>query len=268
MSQERSTQLIQALGFSSYEAKAYMGLLSCQPATAYEIAKTSGIPTSKIYETIKKLCTKGVLQAIESEETQRYVALDPRDFASQIQADTQSKTRELLPLLEDLGETGQGDFIWPLGSEQQVRSKAQEMIRMAEDNLLISAWPSELIFLEEDLKQAESNGIKIAMVHFGDSDLKIGATYYHPLEKTLYAEKGGRGLTLVVDQETVLIANFVNQGTVDAAWSRNPAFVTVAEDYVKHDVYITKVTRFLGPEMSARFGESFEKLRDVFDAEA
>ncbi|MDZ7685959.1 MAG: hypothetical protein U5O39_13890 [Gammaproteobacteria bacterium] len=44
--------------------------------------------------------------------------------------------------------------------------------------------------------------------------------------------------------------------------------MTVAEDYVKHDVYITKVTRFLNDEMKARFGAEYEKLRDVFDADA
>jgi hypothetical protein len=50
-----------------------------------------------------------------------------------------------------------------------------------------------------------------------------------------------------------VIANFQVSGEIDGAWSRNKSFVTVAEDYLKHDVYITKVTRFLGPEVAARF---------------
>jgi HTH-type transcriptional regulator, sugar sensing transcriptional regulator len=66
----------------------------------------------------------------------------------------------------------------------------------------------------------------------------------------------------------VVIANFQVGGKVDGAWSRNESFVTVAEDYVKHDVYITKVTRFLGPEVVARFGENYSRLRDVFNSEA
>ena len=44
--------------------------------------------------------------------------------------------------------------------------------------------------------------------------------------------------------------------------------LTVAEDYVKHDVYIAKVTRFLEPEMRSRFGQQYEKLRDVFNADS
>jgi len=115
---------------------------------------------------------------------------------------------------------------------------------------------------------AEGRGVNIALVHFGEPTRKIGATYHHPVKETLYTEKGGRGLTLVVDGAQVVIANFQVVGTVDGAWSRNTSFVPVAEDYVKHDVYITKVTRFLGPEVVARFGENYTRLPDVFNSEA
>ena len=115
---------------------------------------------------------------------------------------------------------------------------------------------------------AEARGVNIALVHFGEPSTKIGATYHHPVQETLYAEKGGRGLTVVVDGAQVVIANFQSNGEIDGAWSKNKSFVTVAEDYVKHDVYITKVTRFLGPEVVKRFGENYDRLRDVFNSEA
>ena len=122
--------------------------------------------------------------------------------------------------------------------------------------------------MERALRSALERGVRVALVHFGPPRVEIGATYHHPVEKTLYREKGGRGLTLVVDSDAVLIANFREDGQVDAAWSKNQGFVTVAEDYVKHDVYITKVTRFLDDAMIERFGPEYEKLRDVFDADA
>ena len=36
--QDQALQLMQELGFSSYEAKAYMGILKGQPVGAYELA--------------------------------------------------------------------------------------------------------------------------------------------------------------------------------------------------------------------------------------
>ena len=44
---ENAGELLQKIGLSQNEAKAYTALLGCQPATAYEVAKISAIPTSK-----------------------------------------------------------------------------------------------------------------------------------------------------------------------------------------------------------------------------
>jgi len=267
---DKALSLIQQLGFTAYEAKAYLGLLACQPASAYEVAKQSTVPTSKIYETLNKLVAKGIVRPTlaADQQGQHYVALNPADFSQQIRETTASQTRELLPLLELVNESQGEDYIWPIATHDQVAAKAGEIIRQANQSVLISCWAEELLWLSRDLHAAESAGLQIALVHFGQPSQTIGATYHHPVEKTLYQEKGGRGLTLVTDNQVVLIANYRQTGAVDAAWSRNQAFVTVAEDYIKHDVYITKVTRFLNDAMLARFGDEYEKLRDIFNADA
>ena len=47
-------QQIMTLGFTEYEARAYVSLIKIQPATAYELSRESGIPSSKIYEIIAR----------------------------------------------------------------------------------------------------------------------------------------------------------------------------------------------------------------------
>ena len=271
---DKTIAIIQQLGFSANEARAYVALLACQPASAYEVAKKAGVPTSKIYAIVDKLVAKSVIQptiahqdALSSGKRQHYIALKPSDFLKQIKETTISHTNELYPLLEHVSDASDGDFIWSLINQTQIVAKAHEIISQAREYVLLSCWAEELDWLADDLRAAESRSVNIALVHFGLPTQTIGATYHHPVEKTLYQEKGGRGLTLVAD-ETVLIANYKRTGTLDAAWSRNQAFVTVAEDYIKHDVYITKVTRFLNAEMLTRFGSEYEKLRDVFNADA
>lgn len=267
---QRTTELLQQLGLTLNEARAYTALLACQPATAYEIAKQSAIPTSKIYETVNRLVTRGVLlpTPVGEEHGQQYIALPAADFVSQARESALSQARELEPLLDAINGHKASDFIWPVTDDTQIRSRAGEMIAMATHSILVSAWPEELSWLADALVDAGGRGVKVALVHFGEPDITIGATYHHPAEKTLYEEKGGRGLTLVTDSGTVLIANYAKDGSIEGAWSHNRSFVTVAEDYVKHDVYITKVTRFLNDAVTARFGHDYEKLRDVFDADA
>ena len=48
-------QKVQDLGFTSYEAMAYVSLLENNPVTRYELGKNSGVPRSAIYNVIQKL---------------------------------------------------------------------------------------------------------------------------------------------------------------------------------------------------------------------
>ena len=260
---------LQRLGFTTNEAKAYLALLTCQPASAYEIAKQAGLPSSKIYETVKRLTVNGVVLPSEDENgNQQYHAIRPADLVASIRNNTILETEKLLPELEKLPDRHSSNLVWPLSTLSQVQSRAMTLIAGAGRSILVSLWPEELGWCEVALREAEARGVKIALVHFGPPSMTIGATYHHPAERTLYAEKGGRGLTLVADGTAVVIANFQSDGSVEGAWSSNKSFVTVAEDYVKHDVYITKVTRFLNEAVTRRFGEDYERLRDVFNADA
>ncbi|MBF0276509.1 MAG: TrmB family transcriptional regulator [SAR324 cluster bacterium] len=259
-------KLLIDLGLTAYEARAYLALLLRQPATAYEIAKESGIPTSKVYETVSRLLEKGIIQTISEGHGrgQQYGALNAEDFVNAKQEETLQKAERLGNLLKTLGNSGDSNLIWRLNSEDGIYNKAKQLIRQAKDHLLISLWRDELIVLDESLEAALERGVKIALVHFGIPEKKIGATFHHPVEKTLHQEKGGRGLTLVTDSRLVLMATFFDQGGIEGAWSRNHTFVTVAEDYVKHDVYITKVTSIMGEDLKRIFGEEYQELRDVF----
>ena len=90
------------------------------------------------------------------------------------------------------------------------------------------------------------------------------ASFSHPIEDTLYAEKGGRGFVLVSDGAEAVTGTIFADGTVEGAWSRSRGFITLAEDYVKHDIYIMKIVQRYDRELTARFGPKYERLRDVF----
>lgn len=260
------SQILIQLGLSDYEAKAYVALLSNQPATAYEIAKHSGVPSSKIYEIVSRMSGKGLFLAVNEaqERGKQYFAISVDDFVARKKSETEDQTSLLLSAAQGLSNEGDTNIIWPLNDESLVYSKARQLIKEATDTCLISLWPEDLKHLKTELKQACEQGVKVALVHFGLPTETIGATYYHPEEKTLYAEKNGRGFTLVTDGSAVVMATFMPEGGVQGSWSHNQTFVTVAEDYIRHDVYITKVTSAMEIQVKAEFGDNYEKLRDVF----
>ena len=47
------------IGFTEYQAKAYVALTRKNPVTGYELSKNSGVPRSMIYEVAGKLVERG-----------------------------------------------------------------------------------------------------------------------------------------------------------------------------------------------------------------
>lgn len=138
------------------------------------------------------------------------------------------------------------------------------MVDGAEKNLLISGWDEELSALEEHLISRKNKNVKIAIVHFGEGNINAGVVYRHPIEDTIYDEKGGRGLVIIADMKEALMGTIFPDFKVEGAWSVNQGFVTLAEDYVKHDIYIMKIVSRFDDLLIDRFGEKYKKLRDIY----
>ena len=64
------------LGFSPYEARCYAGLLGAGPQTGYAIAKLTGVPQPKVYETLRRLVARGAAERLIGPPT-RFTAIDP-----------------------------------------------------------------------------------------------------------------------------------------------------------------------------------------------
>ncbi|MDH4184511.1 MAG: hypothetical protein OEV92_09835 [Nitrospinota bacterium] len=259
-------RLLASLGLSEYEARAYTALIAIQPASAYELARQAGMPTSKIYEILHRLTEKGM--AIPVEETdargRRFAALDPEDFLAQRKQEMTETAALLAPMLKNLAPPGQVGQIWPIGARADVIGRARQLVAKARERILVSLWPEELAELEPGLAAAVAKKVKVAVVHFGKPKHVVGVTFHHPVERAIQREKGGRGFALVADGQQAMMATFLDSGGVEGAWSRNQAFVGATEDYIRHDIYITKVTTLMGGAMRKKFGENYERLRDVF----
>lgn len=255
---------LQELGLSEYEARVYIALLRRHPATAYEAARSAGVPTSKVYQVLDRLSSKGLTLEITEQEKTRYVPLEADElvelFRSRLSATLGSLERELpaLSVPEPVS------YIWNITTYDELLLRAAQMTGAAQRSVLISAWNEELTRLAQELSARERVGIKVAVLRFGEGVSPTGTVFPHPIEDTLYEEKGGRGFTLVTDGREALTATVIDGGSVEGAWSRSVGFVTLAEDYIKHDIYIMKIVNRLDPLLKSAFGERYWRLRDVF----
>lgn len=257
------------IGFSEYEAKSYLALVQKNPSTAYEIGKESGVPSSKIYEVLGKLKEKGMILTVDEEDgkTKRYIPQHPDEFLAQYQHGVQKTVQSLRSVLNGMNGNKEASYVWNIMDHDRLLEKAHQSIESAKKVILLSLWNEELALLEGPLRGAEQRGVQIALVHFGPPKIRVGQVYYHPIEDTLYSEKQGRALVIVVDSQEVLMGNIGREGKTEGAWSRNKGFTMIAEDYVKHDIYITKIISRFEKELIEKFGEKYVKLRDVLKDE-
>lgn len=253
-----------SMGFSEYESRAYIALLGHNPVTAYMVARASGIATSKVYETLDKLVERGVVLAVGEGRARKFVPLGPTEFMDRLRGRTDDALGSIETGLLELHSVSEPSVIWNLAAYEPMISKALRMIGAAKDNILISVWADEMGELAPALREAESRGTRVSVVHFGIAGERAGQMFTHPIHDTIYAERGGRGIALVSDIREALIGTIRPDGECEGAYSANRGFVTLAEDYIKHDVYIMKVVHRFDRELRRAFGDSYELLRDVF----
>lgn len=263
---ENSISRLTELGLSEYEARAYIALLKDNPSTAYEIARSSGIPTSKVYEVIRRLEYRQMIQSIRGERSRLFIPIALDEFIHNFRTGVENNLRALKAELKGLVSSIDTSYTWHIKDRNSLIQRAKRMIDTARETLLMQIWPEEMKELLEPLLSAEKRGLRMAIVHYGATNIRIKELYRHPAGDTIFAQKGSRGFTLVADSKEALIGKIGDRDT-EAIWSMNEGFTMMAEDYIRHDIYFMKLAERFDPLLRERFGSRYEKLRDIYNDE-
>lgn len=252
------------IGFTENEAKAYLALLKQSPATAYEIAKCAAIPTSKVYAVLEKLSARGTVLKIESAQKQRFVPIAPRELLATYRAKVDRTVDTLSVELAELSSADASAYIWNISERDPFLDKVHALIKGAHDYLILSLWPQEMVHLTSVLAEAYHRGVKVAIVHYGSAIEQVGTMFMHPIQDTIFSEKGGRGLIVVADGNECIVGRVLCDGSITGATSKNRTFISMTEDYLRHDIYIMKIVEQEKELLLKKFGENYQHLRDIF----
>ncbi len=256
---------LREIGLGDYEAKVYVALVKRHPATGYELGRSSGVPSSKVYEVLGRLQEKDVVFVTDGGgRAKHYVPVDPEEFIDRYRTRV---TRALDGLRDDLEAISADEpvgYIWNVHGRAALVQHARHLVERAEETLLISGWDEELKDLAPAIAAAHRRKVRVAVIDYGTLPLEAAAVYTHPIKDTIHGEKGGRGLTLSADARVALMGLVQADGVGHGAWSRNRAFVAAAEDYLKHDIYVQKIVGRFHDLLVRTYGPNFSRWRDVF----
>ena len=225
------------LGFGQYEARAYCTLLSRSPLNGHEVAKASGIPPSKIYETLARLVEKGAVLVERSEP----VTYAPSPRTAVLEAARRKFERACdaaeagLSRLPAQAETGQ---VWSMRERDTVLAVCAGLAASARTTVHAAIWDEEAPALGAALEAASRRGCAVHVAVYGTARLDGPRTYDLTLCGQSAVERlGGRRLCVfAVDQERTIVAEFHADGSVEAISTDNRVLALLAVEYVKADV--------------------------------
>src|SRR5581483_4009910 len=90
--------LLEALGLTKYETNAYLSLLTLGVSDARELSRASGVPTSKIYETMVRLEALGLVE-VQASRPRKFMAREVGEALDELK---NAKRREFEGLLKSL----------------------------------------------------------------------------------------------------------------------------------------------------------------------
>jgi sugar-specific transcriptional regulator TrmB len=167
MAQSTIVGNLTSLGLTKNEAKAYHSLVRLGKSSARVIAEDSGIPRSKVYETLDLLEKRGIIKKVTGSDPMLF---DPApvdaalDHLEEKVKSSATSARKMLHGLQSLRGTEAKEFAWAVQGMDQVIMGLRTAIENAQEYIYIaSASPSLLNHLRGPFSTAKSRDVKIEL---------------------------------------------------------------------------------------------------------
>jgi len=259
-----------ALGFSQYEARAYVGLVGKPAMTGYALSNATQVPQPKVYETLRRLEEKRAVVRI-SNEPARFVAIAPDELLDQLDTCFRgwlADAKAGLGQLADAGSSGDLHVFEGLRQWESIASRAIASIEAANRHVYISAHADQFAGLAQTLSDADKRGVRVDVLCFGRLPLELsnGRVLTHSsTEGVVYRHHQARHLALVADNATALWALAPAGQDWNSLSGDDPMLISVVKGYIRHDAYVQQIYGDFRIELEEKYGPGLEGLITPID---
>lgn len=236
MEKKDIVQALENLGLSTYEAKAYFALLSESPLTGYKLSKISGVPRSRIYETIEKLTEKGLVLTQEG-DTILLIPVSLESFLEKKEKESRRNIGFLKEVLPQLKEPSETQGIWTIPGRHRIFETINHAISQAKSHIYLVSFDSDIAFFESALAEAEERHVSIFGVYCGDQVFKFKDLYPHQGQPCSTCQD----IALSTDSEQALVGCTFPPDGARIAVTKNRGIIHVAEEYIKHEIFLSQL---------------------------
>lgn len=240
---------LQSLGFTQYEAQAYISLLRRSPLNGYELAKASGIPRANIYDVLNKLEERGAVLRSNREGSVQYTPVAPEELIRRLRQQIQSSLDDTQQSLSNITSQGQYDEVWNARGYAALLEHASAVIDAANTSLDVAIWPEEAKALAERLQQAKNRGVKLTTLCMAGCPQECGACSGRVFRYQVLPGQSTRWTVLIPDESEVLAGEIGPGEQALAVRTRQKLLVDLSIWYVRHSIAISAMIADLGEQL-------------------
>lgn len=176
-----------------YEIDAYLTVLEHGQLTASEIADRTDIPQPRVYDTVRSLSDRGLVELRET-RPMRIIAVDPDEAFSMVR----SSLTEMVDELEAryTAPARETEAVSLVKSRSTILRHLSDVIEAAEYELILSLTPELLERFDEELRGAIDRGISIELLVTPAAEAPSPETFDYGAVSTV--AKARRGITTPV----------------------------------------------------------------------
>jgi DNA-binding MarR family transcriptional regulator len=253
------TALLQQLGFSEYEARAYLALLQRNPLNGYELAKLSGLPRANVYAVLQKLEERGAVVRLDMPSGARYAPVAPAELTRRIASRFQDVLSATQQGLEELTVPAAAEYVWNVQGYAALIDHAHALIDATQERLLVAIGRHEASALAEPLARAEARGVAVTTLCLDECAAECGGCRGTICRSCAAVSTAQHWLVLVSDSAEVLAGEIGLRDDALAVRTRQQLQVDLASWYIRHSMALMAVLsdlsrhpdRVLDPETRA-----------------
>ena len=235
------TALLQQLGFSEYEARAYLALLQRNPLNGYELAKVSGLPRANVYAVLQKLEDRGAVVRLDMPSGARYAPVAPTELTQRIASRFQDVLSTTQQALEELATPAAAEYVWNIQGYAALIDHAHVLIDATQERLLVAIGRAEASALAEPLVRAEARGVAVTTLCLDECPAECGGCRGTICRSCAAVSAVQQWLVLVSDNAEALAGEIGLDNDALAVRTRQQLQVDLASWYIQHSMALAAV---------------------------
>lgn len=248
---------LEYIGFTKYEAKAYIALLENGDLNGYELSKKAAIPKPNAYSILKSMVNKGLVYKIE-EKSVRYRPRDFDEIAKKVKREMEDNLEYIKKNLPP--KKSENEKFITIEGENNIVDKVKIMINNANEKVIMDLWNQDANKFMEVLKEAHNRGVKIMLIIIDGKNLDFNFEYiYNHQCNEKFDDSIERDINIVCDGIEAVSGQLGNK-YCNGVYSKNKSFINVITEALSHDILLNEALKGCTKEHL----ENLKKIEKMF----